>query len=132
LDRFVDPDLEGGTQELRYHSYRILESEVIRHLCYLRGFGNNATRIFAVAVGVLVGSGMLTLAQTADERRDEAIKKKLASPPLFLDEEHPGPTLAPKDLPKHIFPLDCRTSQAYLHRVSPGTYHFERAQYLLG
>jgi len=91
--------------------------------------------IFGVRFGaavILIGSALPSFAQTADEKREQAIKDKLAAPPLFLDEKHPGPTLAPKDLPKHIFPLDCRASQAYLHRVSPGTYHFERAQYLLG
>jgi uncharacterized protein len=71
-------------------------------------------------------------AQTANEHRDQAIKGKLAAPPLFLDEEHPGPKMFPENAPKHILPFDCRASQAYLHRTSPGTYHFQRAQYLVG
>ena len=29
-------------------------------------------------------------------------------------------------------PFDCRATEAYLHRVRPGQYHFERAQRLLG
>jgi ankyrin repeat protein len=89
-------------------------------------------RFGATTAAVLIASALASFAQTADEKREQAIKDKLAAPPLFLDEKHPGPTLVPKDLPKHIFPLDCRASQAYLHRVSPGTYHFQRAQYLLG
>jgi ankyrin repeat protein len=89
-------------------------------------------RFGATTAAVLIASALASFAQTVDEKREQAIKEKLAAPPLFLDEKHPGPTLVPKDLPSHIFPFDCRATQAYLHRVSPGTYHFQRAQYLLG
>ena len=40
--------------------------------------------------------------------------------------------MVPPDLPKGVAPMDCRATQAFLHRVSPGQYHFQRAQYLLG
>jgi ankyrin repeat protein len=70
--------------------------------------------------------------QSPNPQQDQVIKDKLAAPPLFLDEQHPGPTMVPKDLPKGIFPFDCRATEAYLHRVRPGEYHFQRAQRLLG
>src|ERR1700722_18019947 len=70
--------------------------------------------------------------QSPNPRQDQVIKDKLAAPPLFLDEQHPGPTMVPKDLPSGIFPFDCRATEAYLHRVRPGEYHFQRAQRLLG
>ena len=80
-------------------------------------------------------SGQSSFPQTpadADQKRDEAIRKRLEAPPFFWDETHQGPTLAPQNLPKGVFPMDCRATQAFLHRVSPGQYHFQRAQYLLG
>ena len=40
--------------------------------------------------------------------------------------------MVPKDLPNKIFPFDCRATEAYLHRVRPGEYHFQRAQRLMG
>jgi ankyrin repeat protein len=70
--------------------------------------------------------------QSPNPRPDQEIKDKLAAPPLFLDEQHPGPTMVPNDLPNGIFPFDCRATEAYLHRVRPGEYHFQRAQRLLG
>src|SRR5882724_388568 len=72
------------------------------------------------------------LGQSTNQQGDQAIKDKLAAPPLFLDEQHPGPTMIPKDLPSEIFPFDCRATEAYLHRVRPGEYHFQRAQRLVG
>lgn len=71
-------------------------------------------------------------AQDSTSKDDNAIKEKLAAPPVFLDEQHQGPTLVPRDLPAQILPFDCRATQAYLHRVRPGEYHFQRAQRLVG
>ncbi len=67
-----------------------------------------------------------------EQKREEAIRKLLEAPPFFWDEKHQGPTMVPPDLPKGVAPMDCRAAQAFLHRVSPGQYHFQRAQYLLG
>lgn len=74
----------------------------------------------------------LSLGQTTPTDNDKPIKDKLAAPPVFLDDKHQGPTLVPRDLPEQVVPFDCRATEAYLHRVRPGQYHFERAQRLLG
>ena len=75
---------------------------------------------------------ILIVGQSPNLQQDQEIKDKLAAPPLFLDEQHPGPTMVPRDLPNGIFPFDCRATEAYLHRVRPGEYHFQRVQRLLG
>lgn len=74
----------------------------------------------------------LSFGQAAPSNTDKSIKDKLAAPPVFLDDQHQGPTLVPRDLPEQVVPFDCRATEAYLHRVRPGQYHFERAQRLLG
>ena len=74
----------------------------------------------------------LSFGQTASTNIDKSIKDKLAAPPVFLDGQHQGPTLVPRDLPDQVVPFDCRATEAYLHRVRSGQYHFERAQRLLG
>lgn len=74
----------------------------------------------------------LSFGQAASSDTDKSIKDKLAAPPVFLDDQHQGPTLVPRDLPEHVVPFDCRATEAYLHQVRPGQYHFERAQRLLG
>lgn len=86
----------------------------------------------AVCAALAVATAVAALGQSTDQQVDQAIKDKLAAPPLSLDEQHPGPTMVPKDLPSGIFPFDCRATEAYLHRVRPGEYHFQRAQRLLG
>ncbi len=63
---------------------------------------------------------------------DREIREHLASPSISLDEEHPGPKMVPEGLPAGVFPLDCPAARAFLHRVRPGQYHFERAQRLVG
>ena len=84
------------------------------------------------AIFLMIPFAAILLAQDSTPKDDKAIKDKLAAPPIFLDEQHQGPTLVPKDLPAQIFPFDCRAAQAYLHRVRPGEFHFQRAQRLLG
>ena len=74
----------------------------------------------------------LSFGEAASSDTDRSIKDKLAAPPVFLDDQHQGPTLVPRDLPEQVVPFDCRATEAYLHRVRPGQYHFERAQRLLG
>ena len=74
----------------------------------------------------------LSFGQAASSDTDKSIKDKLSAPPVFLDDQHQGPTLVPRDLPDQVVPFDCRATEAYLHRVRPGQYHFERAQRLLG
>ena len=80
---------------------------------------------------LLFGQGVSVIAQSTPQT-DQAIRDKLAGPPTFLDEKHQGPTLVPTGLPTWVFPFDCRATQAYLHRMRPGEYHFQRAQRLLG
>lgn len=87
---------------------------------------------FKICCVVVLATPALIAAQSQNPQQDQEIKNKLAAPPLFLDEQHPGPTMVPKDLPNGIFPFDCRATEAYLHRVKPGEYHFQRAQRLLG
>jgi ankyrin repeat protein len=84
------------------------------------------------AIFLTLPLAVVLAAQDSIPKDDKAIKDKLAAPPVFLDEQHQGPTLVPRDLPAQIFPFDCRATQAYLHRVRPGEYHFQRAQRLLG
>lgn len=84
------------------------------------------------AILLVVPLAATLLAQDTSPNHDKAIRDKLAAPPLFLDEQHQGPTFVPKDLPPRIHPFDCRATQAFLHRVRPGEYHFRRAQRLLG
>jgi ankyrin repeat protein len=84
------------------------------------------------AILLTIPLAAVLVAQDSSPKDDKAIKDKLAAPPVFLDEQHRGPTLVPRDLPAHIYPFDCRATQAYLHRVRPGEYHFQRAQRLLG
>ena len=52
--------------------------------------------VLASAAVVLIDSGAVSFAQTADQKREQAIKDKLAAPPLFLDEKHPGPNSSAK------------------------------------
>lgn len=87
-------------------------------------------RKYAISLTILFAAALA--AQNSNPKEDKAIKEKLAAPPVFLDEQHQGPTFIPRDLPAQIFPFDCRATQAYLHRVRPGEYHFQRAQRLLG
>jgi len=91
-----------------------------------------ASRILTICVALVLAVPSSLIGQSQSLQQDQAIKDKLAAPPLFLDETHPGPTMVPKDLPNSIFPFDCRAVEAYLHRVRPGEYHFQRAQRLLG
>ena len=89
-----------------------------------------------VSKGLVAGAFLLILSslcgQTTPTDTEKAIKDKLAAPPVFLDDQHQGPSLVPKDLPEHVAPFDCRATEAYLHQVRPGQYHYERAQRLLG
>src|SRR5208283_3448018 len=57
-----------------------------------------------------------------EQKREEAIRKRLEAPPFFWDERHQGPTMVPSNLPKGVVVMDCRATQAFLHRVSPGQY----------
>jgi ankyrin repeat protein len=93
---------------------------------------NTVFRNWAACGALAMATAISVLGQSANQQGDKAIRDKLAAPPLFLDEQHPGPTMIPKDLPSEIFPFDCRATQAYLHRVRPGEYHFQRAQRLVG
>ena len=90
------------------------------------------SRILIICATLVLAAPISIIGQSQNHQQDQAIKNKLAAPPLFLDEQHPGPTMFPKDLPNGIFPFDCRATEAYLHRVRPGEYHFQRAQRLLG
>ena len=89
-------------------------------------------RILVICVALVLAAPVSLPGQSQNPQQDQAIEDNLAAPPLFLDETHPGPTMFPKDLPNSIFPFDCRAFEAYLHRVRPGEYHFQRAQRLLG
>jgi ankyrin repeat protein len=93
---------------------------------------HNLIRILVICVTFVLAVPTSIIGQSPDSQQDQEIKDKLAAPPLFLDEHHPGPTMVPRDLPNGIFPFDCRATEAYLHRVRPGEYHFQRAQRLLG
>ena len=88
---------------------------------------NNTKRVFVFVLPVA-----LAWSAIGQTDRDKSIKEKLAAPPVSLDEQHQGPTLVPRDLPEQVLPFDCRATQAYVHRLRPGQYHFERAQRLLG
>ena len=68
----------------------------------------------------------------SDAKVDSAIRELLKSPPYFVDEQHPGPTMFPQGLGRLSAPLTCRASQAFSHWVTPGAYHFQKAEYLLG
>jgi ankyrin repeat protein len=92
----------------------------------------NRIRILVICVTLVLSVPVSLNGQSQDPRQDQEIKDKLAAPPLFLDKQHSGPTLVPRDLPNWIFPFDCRATEAYLHRVRPGEYHFQRAQRLSG
>jgi hypothetical protein len=98
---------------------------VIRPVLY----GPASKWIVPVAFLLIVSS---CCGQNSATDADKAIQDKLAAPPVFLDAQHEGPNLVPKDLPEQIVPFDCRATEVYLHQVHPGQYHFERAQRLLG
>src|SRR5271156_6151594 len=93
---------------------------------------HHPSRILTICSALFLAAPISLIGQSQNLQQDQAIKDKLAAPPLFLDETHPGPTMVPKDFPNSIFPFDCRAVEAYLHRVRPGEYHFQRAQRLLG
>jgi hypothetical protein len=85
-----------------------------------------------IVCGALLFGQWASLMAQSTPQADQAIQDKLAGPPTFLDEKHQGPTLVPTGLPTWVFPFDCRATQAYLHRMRPSEYHFQRAQRLLG
>ncbi len=85
----------------------------------------------AVCAALAVATAVAALGQSTDQQVDQAIKDKLAAPPLSLDEQHPGPTMVPKDLPSGIFPFDCRATELS-SSCATGRISLPRAQRLLG